>query len=72
MFSREVFKTFLGVIANTINFDVFFFEERKVFLQLDQLRPAIRSPDGRTIEHNNRLRISPVGVKINHASRLIR
>lgn len=65
MFSREVFETFLGVIANTINFDVFFFEERKIFLQLDQLRPAVRSPYGRPVKNNNGFRGITVSVKIN-------
>jgi hypothetical protein len=62
---------FLAVIADAVDADALFFEQVQVVLQLDQLRAAVRSPDGRAKEDDDRLRVATVGVKVDQSTFLV-
>jgi hypothetical protein len=62
----------LGVVADGVDANVFFLEQREVVLQLDQLRAAKRSPHCGAKEDNNGFGVTAVGVEIDQLAVLIR
>jgi len=69
---REGLELLLGVIADAVDAYALLFEEVQIVLQLDQLRAAVRSPDGRAEEDDDRLRVATIGVEVDESSFLVR